>query len=123
MAIASYDELKTQVLKYMLREGDPVLTAVIETVVAMAEGRIDDALLGEVAFDPLSDAAPTNDILAKAPSVYLHACVLEACIYVENHEKGTTHLSLMDTAVKSYNRKRRLTTIAAQKFKLPGAVV
>lgn len=47
---------------------------------------------------PLTTENPTNDVLTRAPNVYLYACLAEGFFLVHDGEKGSNFLKLYDDA-------------------------
>ena len=75
-------------------------------------------ILAEVQ-EPLSDANPTNSVLATAPDVYLYGALVEAAPYIKDDERTALWDQRFQTALAGLERARSLrewpnTPIAAQ---------
>ena len=110
MALTTYTELKTSIADWLNRTD---LTAAIPDFITLAESKFRTELRFYASFSALSGSVASNDVLVKAPDLYLFGSLLAAAPYLEHDERVPVWQGLYDTAVARLNARRDWETAAA----------
>ena len=110
MALTTYTELKASVADWLNRTD---LTAAIPDFITLAESKFSTELKFYGTFTALSGSNASNDVLAKAPDLYLYGALLAAAPLLEHHERVATWEGLYGKALARLNAWRDWETAAA----------
>ncbi|MDA1189408.1 MAG: hypothetical protein O2854_07010 [Chloroflexi bacterium] len=109
MALTTWTELKASLADWTNRTD---LTAVIPDFITLAEAAFTKELRYYTAFTALGAGQASNDILAKAPDVYLYGSLLQAAPYLEHDERIPIWKDQYTDAVARLNSRRDWETAA-----------